>query len=172
MLSVFGAALALAYAAVPSLPAAIVAIAAALHLPAVVLDRRRVPPAVLTIARLPISIAMFTLLRRLARGDFGAVPAASRLGLALRSGHALHVAGVDLATTGFAALAAGPWSIAAALTLALAALLVVAARRPEAQVPSLLTLLPATTALFLPLAVTVFVAATSILRAASGRLLA
>jgi hypothetical protein len=39
-------------------------------------------------------------------------------------------------------------------------------------VPSLLTLLPATTALFLPLAVTVFVAATSILRAASGRLLA
>ena len=175
MLSAFGAALALAYAAVPSLPAAIALVATAVHAPPIAVARlarfarRPIPPALLGVVQLPVSIGMFTLLRRLAHGDNGAVPAASRLAAALRTGHALHVAGVDLATTGLAALAAGPLSIAAAAVVGLAAVLVLAARRPGT--PPILTLLPATSALFLPLTVTLFLATTSILRAASGRLL-
>jgi hypothetical protein len=171
MLSVFGAALALAYAAVPSLPAAIALVAAASHLPtyAIVRLRPAVPPALVAVVQLPVSIGMFTLLRQVANHDFGAMPASSRLAAALRAGHALHVGGVDLATTGFAALAAGPVSAAAVVVMAVAAVLVLAARRPGN--PPLLTLLPAASALFLPLVVTVFLASGSILRAASGRLL-
>jgi hypothetical protein len=173
VLTAFGAALALAYAAVPCLPLAVAALAAALHLPTAAVPRLRRTPVVAGLVQLPLSLGVFTLLRRLAGGNFAAVPATSRLAVALRAGHALHVGGVDLTLTGFAALAASPAS--AAVVAALAAALVIAAmagRRPDQpRPPWLLTVLPAGSALFLPIAVTVFVAASGILRAVSGRLL-
>jgi hypothetical protein len=174
VLVAFGAALALAYAAVPCLPVAVAAVAAALHVPTAIVSRVTRTPVLAAVVQLPLSIGMFTVLRRLATGHFAAVPSTTKLAAALRAGHALHAGGVDLTLTGFAALAASPMSASAIVVLVLAAVLVgsaVAARTGEQRPPLLLTLLPATSALFLPIAVTVFVAASGIVRAASGRLL-
>lgn len=129
----------------------------------------------------PVFIVMFQLLRSIAGGSAHHLPDGLDLAIAVRSGSALRVHGLDLGQTGLAAMAASPWSAAA--FLAILAVVVVApivqqrfgrgsvgrdsraTPHPlENLVPWMVPVSAGIAAIFFPVAITIFSASAALAR--------